>query len=115
MMRVNPTAFGAATMVLALLSYGVAVAQPAGTSAPASAPSTSQGNAHEESIVVPGARMRAAPTPHTNPGPQYVPQGSAAATPQPSIMPHSHCNTALQNDVGGQPATSQTLTTTGCQ
>jgi len=104
-------------MVLVLSSIGFAAAQTTGTSAPASTSpdGNTKSNAHEETIVVPGFRMKAAPIPHSDTAPHYTPQGSAAGTPQPSIMPHSHCDTALQNDVGGQPATSQTLTTTDCQ
>jgi hypothetical protein len=104
-------------MVLVLLSCGFAAAQTSGMSmpAPASPDGATKSNPHEESIVVPGTRMKAAPIPGTEVAPHSAPQGTVAGTPEPSIMPHSHCDTALQNDVGGQPATSQTLTTTDCQ
>jgi hypothetical protein len=87
--------------VLFSLGSSAAFAQTSGTATPAPKAPT------QENIVVEGARKTAAPTTTYERAPVYTPAG----TPEPSVMPHSYCQSALQDDVGGQPGTSQTLTT----
>ena len=105
-----------ALLLLVLLAYGSAAAQSTGAAAPAAADAGSKTDPHAESIVVPGYRMKAAPVPRTNKAPTYLPQtlGCSHAL-SPASCRTAIATPALQNDVGGQPATSQTLTTTGCQ
>ena len=95
------TVIGAAALASSL---GMAVAQ---TPRPASPPPP----AKPETVVVQAARLKAnAPVVATTPAPVATPRDNPAYGRQPSVMPRSHCNTALQNDISGQPGNGQTLT-----
>jgi anti-sigma factor RsiW len=66
----------------------------------------------QENLTVKGRHLVPAPVPNRDTARAAGTQRPDPLVPQPSVMPRSYCQNALQNDVSGQPGNGQTLTST---
>ncbi len=90
---------------------GLAFAQAPSPAPAAAVPTPAGPPGTPETVVVQAPRLKPnAPVVATDPAPGFTPRNNPAYGRTPSVMPRSYCNTALQNDVSGQPGNGQTLT-----